>query len=176
MRGKRALLLDCLGGRALRRVRLVAVLLLELLLVCLFLPLLELLLELLLLKLLLTCLLLVLLLTLLLALLLAHLFLPLLLELLLLELLLGHLFLPLLLELLLGLLLLTLLTVTACLFLQGTPLILLLAAEYLGRECLRLRWSCVTLALLKRSPLSMLAFFQTTMTILWLLRERCAWN
>jgi hypothetical protein len=163
MRGKRALLLDCLGGRALRRVRLVAVLLLELLLVCLFLPLLELLLELLLLKLLLTCLLLVLLLTLLLALLLAHLFLPLLLELLLLE-------------LLLGLLLLTLLTVTACLFLQGTPLILLLAAEYLGRECLRLRWSCVTLALLKRSPLSMLAFFQTTMTILWLLRERCAWN
>jgi len=51
---------------------------------------------------------------------------------LLLELLLARLVLPLLLVLLLGLLLLTLLTVTACLFLQSTPLGLALHAEFLG--------------------------------------------
>ena len=54
---------------------------------------------------------------------------------LLLELLLARLVLPLLLVLLvllLGLLLLTLLTVTACLFLQSTPLGLTLHAEFLG--------------------------------------------
>jgi len=80
-------LLDGLGGRALRWVRLVMVLLLE------------------------------------------HCALTLLR--LLLELLLAHLVLPLS-ELLLGLLLLTLLTVTACLFLQSTPLGLTLHAEFLG--------------------------------------------
>jgi len=81
-------LLDGLGGRALRRVRLGVVLLLE------------------------------------------HCALTLLR--LLLELLLAHLFLPLL-ELLLGLLLKKLLlTVTACLFLQSTPLGLTLHAEFLG--------------------------------------------
>jgi len=112
MRGKRALLLDCLGGRALRRVRLGVVLLLE----HGALTLLRLLLELLL-----ACLVLPLLLVLL-VLLEAHLFL---------ELLLAHLFLPLL-ELLLGLLLLTLLTVTVCFFLQSTPLGPTLHAEFLG--------------------------------------------
>ena len=107
-------MLDCLGGRApLRWVRLVMVLLLEHCALTLLRLLLELLLTRLVLPLLLE----------LLVLLLAHLVL---------ELLLARLVLPLLLELLLGLLLLTLLTVTACLFLQSTPLGLTLHAEFLG--------------------------------------------
>jgi len=89
---------------------------------------------------------------------------------LLLELLLAHLFRPLL-ELLLELLLLTLLAVTACLVLQGTPLSLMLATQYLGRQCLQLGWCYVALALLQRSPFSMLAFSLTTVRILWLLWE-----
>lgn len=142
-RGSHTLWLECLGGCAPRRVRLEVVLLLE----HSTLTLLRLLLELLL----------------------AHL--SLLQGLLLMHLLLAGLFLPLL-ELLLELLLLTLLAVAAHFLLQGTPLSLMLTAEYLGRQCLQLGWCDVALALLKRSPFSILAFSLTTVRILWLLRER----
>jgi len=66
------------------------------------------------------------------------------------------------------------LMVTAGFSLQGPPFSLTLHASFLGRQALRLRWWRVVLSLLKGTLLSGLAFSQTTVRILLLLRVCCA--